>query len=227
MQGEIEHPFTPLSPLPGVQWTIPVVVETLSSLELEVVDSKVEIKLVAIANFDKEVVEPTAEDIAELQADPLTLQFLSADKPSKLKRRRKDSPRKRIPVDLKKINHTICGPRCKEIPVPESVVSLNKEFAKLFPETLPQGLPQSRVTDHRIYLKPNSKVPAQRIYRLAPQQDEELQKQLKELLEAGLIEPATSEYGSGILFVTKANGKLRMCVDYRPLNDITVVDQYP
>ena len=96
-----------------------------------------------------------------------------------------------------------------------------------FQKTLPQGLPLSRVTDHRIDLKPNSKVPAQRIYRLAPQQDEELQKQLKELLEAGLIEPATSEYGSGILFVPKANGKLKMCVDYRPLNAITVVDQYP
>ena len=69
-------------------------------------------------------------------------------------------------------------------------------------------------------------IPAQRIYRIAPSEDVELQKQLKDLLEHGLIERSTSEYGSGILFVTMANGKLRMCVYYRLLNAITVLDQY-
>ena len=92
---------------------------------------------------------------------------------------------------------------------------------------MPLGLPPARTTDHHITLKPNSRAPAQRLYRLNPLQDKELQKQLKELQEAGFIEPATSEYGSGILFVPKANGKLRMCVDYRPLNAITIIDQYP
>ena len=92
---------------------------------------------------------------------------------------------------------------------------------------MPSELPPARTTDHHITLKPNSRAPAQRLYRLNPLQDKELQKQLKELQEAGFIEPATSEYGSGILFVHKANGKLQMCVDYRPLNAITIIDQYP
>jgi len=40
----------------------------------------------------------------------------------------------------------------------------------------------------------------------------------------GFIEPATSPYGSGVSFVPKSNGKLRLCVDFRPLNAITIAD---
>ena len=54
-----------------------------------------------------------------------------------------------------------------------------------------------------------------------------MQKQLKDLTAHGYIEPVTSPFGSGILFVPKANGKMRMVVDYRPINRLTVVDKYP
>ena len=107
------------------------------------------------------------------------------------------------------------------------MLRLNEEFKDLFPEKLPNGLPPCRVTDHKIDLTEGAKVPAQRLYRTAPSEDVELQKQLKDLLEHGLIERSTSEHGSGILFVPNANGKLRMCVDYIPLNAIMVLDQYP
>ena len=49
-----------------------------------------------------------------------------------------------------------------------------------------------------------------------------MEKQVKQLLEMGYVTPSTSPYGSPILFVPKPNAKLRMCVDYRMFNDITV-----
>jgi hypothetical protein len=46
-------------------------------------------------------------------------------------------------------------------------------------------------------------------------------------MEAGLIRPSYSEFGSPILFVRKADGSLRMCIDYRGLNEVTRKDAYP
>ena len=50
-----------------------------------------------------------------------------------------------------------------------------------------------------------------------------MQKQLKNLNAHGYIEPVTSPFGSWILFVPKAVRKLRMVVDYRPINRLTVM----
>ena len=52
-------------------------------------------------------------------------------------------------------------------------------------------------------------------------------KQLFDLKNHGYITEVTSLYGSGILVYPKANGKLRMVVDYRPINKLTVMDKYP
>ena len=65
------------------------------------------------------------------------------------------------------------------------------------------------------------------MYRLNPQEREEVTKQVTELLKKGLIEPSTSPYGAPILFVTKKDGSLRMVIDYRALNKITIRNRYP
>ncbi|KAJ9520707.1 hypothetical protein QJQ45_007569 [Haematococcus lacustris] len=61
---------------------------------------------------------------------------------------------------------------------------------------------------------------------LKPEQ-EELKKQIKDYLAKGMIEPSSSPYAAPILFVQKKSGELRMCIDYRQLNKLTLRDQYP
>ena len=62
---------------------------------------------------------------------------------------------------------------------------------------------------------------------MPPNELVELKKQLQELLDKGYIRPSTSPWGYPALFVKKKDQSLRMCVDYRPLNDFTIKNKYP
>ena len=62
---------------------------------------------------------------------------------------------------------------------------------------------------------------------MSPAELLELRKQLKELLDAGLIQPSRAPYGAPVLFQKKQDGSLRMCVDYRALNKATIKNKYP
>ena len=109
----------------------------------------------------------------------------------------------------------------------ERVRALLAEFSDVFPEKLPAELPPPREVDHRIELEPGSVPPSRPIYRMSPLELEELRKQLDELIASGYIQPSRSPYGAPILFVKKKGGDLRMCVDYRALNKITIKNKYP
>ncbi|RVW19037.1 Retrovirus-related Pol polyprotein from transposon 17.6 [Vitis vinifera] len=76
-------------------------------------------------------------------------------------------------------------------------------------------------------LKEFKDAPAQAPYRMPPAELLELRKQLKELLDAGLIQPSRAPYGAPVLFQKKQDGSLRMCVDYRALNKVTIKNKYP
>ncbi|GBG81535.1 hypothetical protein CBR_g32524 [Chara braunii] len=80
---------------------------------------------------------------------------------------------------------------------------------------------------HAIEVVPGSKVPRGRIYRMSPAELDELRRQLKELTEKGWIRPSTSPYDAPVLFVPKKGGTLRMRIDYRGLNAITVKNAEP
>ncbi|GJZ95174.1 putative reverse transcriptase domain-containing protein [Tanacetum coccineum] len=63
-------------------------------------------------------------------------------------------------------------------------------------------------------------------YRLAPSELEELSRQLKELQDKGFIRPSSSPWRAPVLFVKKKDGSLRMCIDHRELNKLTVKNRY-
>ena len=62
---------------------------------------------------------------------------------------------------------------------------------------------------------------------MAPKELAKMKKQLEELLEKGFIRPSSSPWGCPAIFVKKKDGTLRMCVDYRPLNVVTIKNKYP
>ncbi|MGQ3348719.1 reverse transcriptase domain-containing protein, partial [Bosea sp. (in: a-proteobacteria)] len=80
---------------------------------------------------------------------------------------------------------------------------------------------------HTIPLEPGAKPPFKGMYRLSPLEYAEVKKQISELLSKGWIRPSSSPYGAPVLFVAKKDGTLRMCVDYRALNSMTVRNRYP
>ncbi len=102
-----------------------------------------------------------------------------------------------------------------------------KQYADVFPAELPAGLPPARDVDHRIELVPGSTPQSRPTFRLSGKELEELKKQLTELTAAGFIQPSKSPFGAPILFVKKKDGTMRMCVDYRALNNITIKNSYP
>jgi hypothetical protein len=62
---------------------------------------------------------------------------------------------------------------------------------------------------------------------MPPNELAKLKKQLQDLLNKGLIRSSSSEWGCPALFVKKKDNLLRMCVDYRPLNAVTIKNKYP
>ena len=82
-------------------------------------------------------------------------------------------------------------------------------------------------TDHRIRLDSKDNPLWVHPYKMDPSQLDELRRQLDKLHRSGRVRPSSSPYGAGCLLVKKANGKWRMCVDYRALNTRTVRDRYP
>lgn len=113
------------------------------------------------------------------------------------------------------------------VEVPDSVAEILEEFADVMPPELPKQLPPRRAVDHKIELEPGARAPAQAPYRMAPSELAELRRQLDELLESGYIQPSKAPYGAPVLFQKKQDGSMRMCVDYRALNKVTVKNKYP
>ncbi|GBG65156.1 hypothetical protein CBR_g49952 [Chara braunii] len=112
----------------------------------------------------------------------------------------------------------------KEKPVDPTIAKLLEEFKDL---TKPPTGTVPWPIQHCIEIEPGSRTPKGAVYRMSPRELEELRKQLGELLEKGWIRPSSSPFGAPVLFVPKKEGELRMCIDYRGLNAITVKNAEP
>jgi hypothetical protein len=100
------------------------------------------------------------------------------------------------------------------------------EYADIFPDELP-GMPPDRDIEFAVELQPGTTPISKRPYRMPPAELAELKKQLQELLDKGFIRPSTSPWGCPALFVKKKDESLRLCIDYHPLNAMTIKNKYP
>ncbi|GJQ99316.1 putative reverse transcriptase domain-containing protein [Tanacetum coccineum] len=105
-------------------------------------------------------------------------------------------------------------------------LSVVREFADVFPDELP-GLPPAREIEFGIELIPGAEPISKAPYRMAPVELKELKEQLQEMLDNGFIRPSVSPWGAPVLFVKKKDGSMRLCIDYRKLNRITIRNRYP
>ena len=62
---------------------------------------------------------------------------------------------------------------------------------------------------------------------MAPLELKELKVQMEGLVSKGFVRPSTSPWGTPVLFVKKKDGSLRLCINYRELNKVTIRNQYP
>ena len=102
---------------------------------------------------------------------------------------------------------------------------LLREFSDVTAHT-GYDLGQTHIVQHEIPLLNEAPI-KQRFYRCSDGLREELQKQISDMREQGVIRPSTSPWASPVLLVKKKNGTYRMCVDYRKLNAVTRKDVYP
>ena len=105
-------------------------------------------------------------------------------------------------------------------------IPLIREFHDVFPEEL-LGVPPKREVDLSIEVVQGTNPISRTLYRMAPIELKELKTQLQELLDKGFIRPSVSPWGAPVLFVKKKDGTLRMCIDYRQINRVTVKNKYP
>ncbi|GAU40783.1 hypothetical protein TSUD_26630 [Trifolium subterraneum] len=106
-----------------------------------------------------------------------------------------------------------------------SDIPIVREYLDVFPEEI-NSLPPEREIEFSIDLVPGSQPISVAPYRMSPLELRELKSQLEELLQKHFIRPSVSPWGAPVLLVKKKDGTMRLCIDYRQLNKVTIKNKY-
>lgn len=107
----------------------------------------------------------------------------------------------------------------------QRLIGLLRKYKHCFASSL-NDLGCTNKTEMHIELSSNRPV-VYRPYRLSHHEREKVRGMVGEMLDAGVVKESISEYASPILLVRKKDGSMRMCVDYRMLNSVTIKERYP
>jgi hypothetical protein len=107
------------------------------------------------------------------------------------------------------------------------VTNLLQQFRDVFPSELPPGLPLIRGIEHQIDLIPGASLPNRAAYRANPEETNEIQRQVQDLLDRGYVRVSLSPCSVPVILVPKKYGSWRMCVDCRAINNITIRYRHP
>lgn len=109
--------------------------------------------------------------------------------------------------------------------LPPKIADLVSQFKHLFEP--PMSLPPSRACNHTIPLIPGARLVFFRPYRYPPGLKDEIERQVLDMLNQGLIQPSTGSFSSPVLLVKKKDDSYRFCIEFRHLNALIAKSKFP
>jgi hypothetical protein len=103
-------------------------------------------------------------------------------------------------------------------PLPFEVQTLLDKYKEIVSDGTPSTLPPRRVISHQIDFVPGASLPNKAAYKLTPDQNLEVARQVQELLDQGLIQKSISPCAVPVVLAAKKGGKWRLCTDSRAIN---------